>query len=122
MQAMGKSLGTPHTVNTLSCITPEKWQQMFNRDLRSQNCTFSNVHQSSTALSADISCTSGQGHQSTGHMDMTFDSETRMHGKFHMSMAMDSQAQPMTVDSTLQSEYQGSDCQGISPDSPKIVH
>jgi hypothetical protein len=30
--------------------------------------------------------------------------------------------QPMTLDGTFQTEYQGADCQGISPDSPKILH
>ena len=123
MKAMGKPLGGPQTINTLSCITPEKWQQMFNRQQRNQNCSFSNVQQSSSGMSADMACTSSSGRgNSTGHMDMTFDSDSKMHGKFHMNVAMESQPQPMTIDSTIQSDYQGSDCQGISPDSPKIVH
>jgi hypothetical protein len=121
MQGMGKSLTGPQTVNTLSCITPEKWQKMFNRQ-QNQSCAYSNVQQSSSNLSADLTCTSSSGRaESTGHVDVTFDSDTKMHGTIHMNMAMQSQPKPVTMDSTFQGEYQGSDCQGISPDSPKII-
>ena len=121
LKAMGKSIGGPQTINTLSCITQQKWQQMFSRSQGSQNCTFSNVQQSSSAMSADITCTSRGRDNSTGHMDMTFDSDSKMHGKFHMNVTAESQPQPMTVDVGFQGTYQGSDCQGISPDSPKVI-
>lgn len=123
MQAMGKSLGNPQTINTLTCITPDKWQQMFNRQQRSQDCTYSNVQQSASGLSADITCTSSGGRStSSGHMEMTFDSDSKIHGKFHMNVTTQSQPKPMTMDSNFQGDYQGSDCQGVSPDSPKIIH
>jgi hypothetical protein len=72
-------------------------------------------------MSADIACESSSGHTTSGHIQMTFDSDTRMHGTIHMSVTSDRQPQPITVDTTMQSAYQGSDCQGISPDSPKVL-
>lgn len=121
MQAMGRSFGQPQTVNTLSCITPEKWKQIFNHQ-RDQNCQLSNQQQSSSGMSADITCTSSRGPETTGHIDMTFDSDSQMHGKMHMTVNTQSQPQPMNIDTTMQSTYQGADCQGVSPDSPKVVH
>ena len=120
MKAMGRSLGQPQTVNTLSCITPEKWKQIFNRQ-RDQRCQLSNQQQSSSGMSADITCSSSNGRNSTGHMQMTFDSDTRMHGTFHMNVASEHQPRPVTIDTTYQGEYQGADCQGVSPDSPKVI-
>lgn len=120
MKAMGRSLTQPQTTTMLVCITPEKWRQAFSRS-KDQSCQFANQQQSSTGMSADINCTSGSGRTTTGHMQMTFDSDTRMHGNFHMNVASEQQPQPMTVDTTYQGDYQGSDCQGISPDSPKVV-
>ena len=31
------------------------------------------------------------------------------------------QSQPIVMDMTFESVYQGEDCKGISPDSPKII-
>jgi Protein of unknown function (DUF3617) len=122
LKAMGKSVGGPQTVTSLSCVTREKWQQMFNRQ-QNENCTYSNIQQTSSHMSADITCKGARGgSESTGHMEMTFDNDTSMHGKFHISSTMQSQPQPLTIDSDFQGTYQGSDCQGISPDSPRIVH
>lgn len=119
LKAMGKSFGGPQTVNMLNCITREKWQQMFDHS-QSQSCTFSNVQQSSSGMSADLACNSTHS-TSTGHMQMTYDSSEKMHGSFHMQVTAASRPQPMTVDSTYQGAYQGSDCQGVSPDSPRIL-
>jgi hypothetical protein len=123
MQDMGKSLGQPHTINSLSCLTAEKWQHMFDRPQQNEHCTLSNLQQSSTGMSADIACTSPHGGgSSNGHMQITFDSAEKMHGTVHINAVTESQPNPMTVDMVYDGTYQGSDCQGISPDSPKILH
>jgi Protein of unknown function (DUF3617) len=73
-------------------------------------------------MSADMACNSGNGsHTSTGHMAMTFDSTEKMHGKFHMEVNSQSQPHPILIDNAFNGVYQGSDCQGISPDTPKVL-
>ncbi len=121
MKAMGRSPGEPRTINTLSCLTAEKWQKIFDPSQHSQKCQFTNQQQSSTGMSAEMTCSSGAGHTSTGHMAMTFDSKEKMHGKFHMEVNSQSQPHPILIDNSFTGVYQGADCQGISPDTPKVL-
>ncbi len=86
-----------------------------------QNCQITNVHQSATAMSGDMACTTADG-SSKGHMEATFASPEKMNGKMHMEVTSSRQSQPIIVDANFDSVYQGADCKGISPDSPKIVH
>jgi hypothetical protein len=58
---------------------------------------------------------------SKGHVDATFASQEKMNGKMHMEITTARQPQPIVMDGTFESVYQGADCKGISPDSPKIV-
>jgi hypothetical protein len=121
MKAAGRSFGEPQTVNALSCLTAEKWKKIFDPSQHDQKCQFTNQQQSSSGMSADMTCSSGNGRSSTGHMAMTFDSNEKMHGKFHMEVSAQSQPHPILIDNTFNGVYQGSDCQGISPDSPKVL-
>ena len=122
MKAMGRSFGEPHTVNTLSCLTEEKWKKIFDPAQHDQKCQFTNQQQSSSGMSADMTCESGGGARtSTGRMAMTFDSTEKMHGKFHMEVNSQSQPHPILIDNSFTGEYQGSDCKGISPDEPKLL-
>jgi Protein of unknown function (DUF3617) len=122
MKAMGRSPDQPRTINTLSCLTAEKWQKIFDPSQHDQKCQFTNRQQSSSGMSADMACNSGNGaHTSTGHMAMTFDSTEKMHGKFHMEVTSMSQPHPILIDNNFNGVYQGSDCQGISPDMPKVL-
>lgn len=122
MKAMGRSPGEPRTVSALSCLTAEKWKKIFDPSQHDQKCQFTNQQQSSSGMSADMACSSGNGsHTSTGQMAMTFDSTEKMHGKFHMEVNSQSQPHPILIDNTFTGVYQGADCQGISPDSPKVL-
>lgn len=122
MKAAGRSIGEPQTVNTLSCLTAEKWKKIFDPSQHDQKCQFTNQQQSSSGMSADMTCSAGaSGRTSTGHMAMTFDSTEKMHGKFHMEVNAQSQPHPILIDNSFNGVYQGSDCQGISPDSPKML-
>jgi len=122
MKAMGRSPGEPRTVNTLSCLTAEKWQKIFDPSQHNQKCQFTNQQQSSSGMSADMACSSGAGaHTSAGHMAMTYDSSEKMHGKFHMEVTSQSQPHPILIDNSFTGVYQGADCQGISPDMPKVL-
>lgn len=122
MKAMGRSLDQPQTVNTLSCLTVEKWQKIFDPSQHDQKCHFTNQQQSSSGMSADIACSAGNGsHTSTGHMAMTFDSKEKMRGSFHMEVNSQSQPHPILIDNRFSGVYQGSDCQGVSPDVPKVL-
>jgi Protein of unknown function (DUF3617) len=104
MKAMGRSPGQPHTANTLSCLTAEKWKKIFDPAQHDQKCQFTNQQQSSSGMSADMACSSGGGaHTSTGHMAMTFDSKEKMHGKFHMEVNSQSQPHPILIDNSCTS-------------------
>jgi hypothetical protein len=122
LQAMGRPVpgAAPRTIVTQSCLTPDKWQKSFADTQQSRNCQFTNVHQSATGMSGDLACTSAEG-SSKGHLDATFASQEKMSGKVHMEITSARQPQPIVMDVTFEGVYQGADCKGISPASPKIV-
>jgi hypothetical protein len=123
LQAAGRPVpgAAPRTTVTQSCLTPEKWQKSFTDMQQDKNCRFTNVHQSATGMSGDMTCTSSE-RSAKGHMEATFSSQEKMSGKVHMEITTQRQPQPILMDVTFESVYQGADCKGISPDSPKIVH
>jgi hypothetical protein len=122
MQAMGRPVpgAAPRTIVTQSCLTPDKWQKSFADMQQNKNCQFTNMHQSTTGMSSDFACTMGEG-SSKGHVDATFASQEKMNGKMHMEITTARQPQPIVMNGTFESVYQGADCKGISPDSPKVV-
>jgi hypothetical protein len=122
LKASGRSLGGEHTVQSMSCLTPEKWQEMMGKMNGNKDCVYTNRKMSAEGISADLECHNSDVSSSTGHVEMVFDSTEKAHGTMHMSVTTRQMPQPMTLDGTFQTEYQGSDCQGISPDSPKIIH
>jgi acyl-coenzyme A synthetase/AMP-(fatty) acid ligase len=125
LQAAGRPVpgSQPHTTVTQSCATQEKWQKMFSDFQQNKDCQFSNVKQSSAAMSADIACKSMDGSRtSTGHLDVAFVSSDKMTGKVRMETIVASQPKPINMDMSFDSAYQGSDCKGVSPDSAKVVH
>jgi hypothetical protein len=124
LKAMGRPVptGQPHTTVSQSCLTREKWKDMFSHMQRNHDCQFTNEHQTSTSMSADMTCKSPDGkYSSTGHIDVRFTSAEKMSGKVHAETIMQSQPQPIVMDMSFESAYQGADCQGISPDSPKVI-
>jgi hypothetical protein len=124
LKAMGRPVptGQPHTTVSQSCVTREKWKDMFSHMQRNHDCQFTNEHQTSTSMSADMTCKSPDGkYSSTGHIDVRFTSAEKMSGKVHAETIMQSQPQPIVMDMSFESAYQGADCQGISPDSPKVI-
>jgi hypothetical protein len=124
LKAMGRPVpgAEPQTVVSQSCLTPGKWKEMFSHMQRNHDCQFTNEHQSSTGMSADMACKSSDGRtSSTGHIAVSFTSSEKMTGKVHAETVRQSQPQPIVMDMSFESAYQGKNCQGISPDSPKIV-
>ena len=126
MQAMGRQLpgAQPRTTVMQSCLTAEKWQRMFSdmQQQRDQQCTMSNQQTSSSGMSADIACKSADGrNSSTGHFEVIFVSQEKATGKAHVETTMASQPKPIDMNITFESVFQGSDCKGISPDSPKVM-
>jgi hypothetical protein len=101
-------------------MTAESWQKSMTDMQQKQNCQITNLHQSATAMSGDMACTTPEG-SSKGHMEATFPSMEKMNGKMHMEVTTSRQPQPIVVDSTFESVYQGADCKGISPDAAKVV-
>jgi hypothetical protein len=124
LKAMGKQVpgAEPQTTISQSCLTPEKWKSMFSHIQHDPNCQYINERQSSTGISADMACKSDDGRRSsTGHIDVKFDGAEKMTGKVHAQTVVQSQPQPIVMDMNFESVYQGSNCRGISPDSPKII-
>ena len=122
MQAMGRPVpgAAPRTTVTQSCLTPDKWQKSWGDMIGRNNCQFTNIHQSATGMSGDVACTMPQGF-SKGHIVATYSGQEKVNGKVHMEMTTESQTEPIVMDLSFESVYQGSDCKGISPDSPKVV-
>jgi len=123
MQAMGRTVpgAAPRTTVTQSCLTADKWRESFADMQQRQNCQFTNVKQSATGMSGDMACTTAEG-SAKGHLEATFTSQEKMNGKIHMEITTARQSQPIVMNATFDSVYQGDDCKGISPDSPKVVH
>jgi hypothetical protein len=123
MQAAGRPVpgAAPRTIVTQSCMTAESWQKSFTDMQQRQNCQITNVHQSATGMSGDMACTSADG-SSKGHMEATFSSPEKMNGKMHLEVTTTRQAQPLMVDATFNSVYQGADCKGISPNAAKVMN
>lgn len=125
LQAMGRPLptGQPSTSVTQSCLTTEKWENMFRDMQRDHDCHLTNQRQTPSTLSADMVCKSADGRRSsTGHIEANFLSPEKMHGKAHIETMAESQPHPIVVDMSFDSVYQGADCKGISPDSSRAVH
>jgi Protein of unknown function (DUF3617) len=124
MKAMGRPVpgSEPRTIETESCLTPEKWKEMFTKlNEERESCKIENLKQDSSGMSADITCDSARGGTGKGHVQATFISSEKVHGTMHMEMTTPRQTQPIVMDMTFDSTYQGADCKGISPDSPKMV-
>jgi hypothetical protein len=54
-------------------------------------------------------------------MQVNFISSEKVHGTMHMEMVTQRQPQPIVMDMTFDSTYQGADCKGVSPDTPKVM-
>jgi hypothetical protein len=123
MQAMGRQMpgAAPRTTVTQSCVTPDKAQKSWSDMIGKNNCQFTNVHQSSTGMSGDVACTMAEG-SSKGHIDAKYSSDEKVSGKVHMEVTTQRQTDPIVMDVVFESLYQGADCKGVSPDSPKVVH
>jgi hypothetical protein len=125
LQAMGKQVptGQPQTTVVQSCLTPERWQQSFGHMQRNKNCEYTHTQQTSSAFSTDVVCKSADGsYTAKGHVEVNFVTTVTMHGKAHMETVSTSQTKPIVMDMNFDSTYQSADCQGVSPDSPKIEH
>ncbi len=124
LKAMGKPVpfGQPQTTVVQSCVTREKWENMFSDMQRDRDCRFTNRHQTSAGMSADLACKSADGqHSSTGHIEMSFQGAEKIHGKAHIETVESSQPRPIVIDMNFDGVYQGPDCHGVSPDSAKII-
>jgi hypothetical protein len=54
-------------------------------------------------------------------MQVNFVSPEKAHGTTHLQIATGRSPQPMVIDITIDSVYQGPDCKGISPDDAKVI-
>lgn len=124
MKAMGRPVpgSEPRTIETESCLTVEKWKEMFtNLQQDRAGCKTENLKQDSSSMSADITCDSSRMGTGKGHINVNFISTEKLHGTIHMEMVTGGQPQPIVLDTTFDSTYAGADCKGISPDTPKVM-
>lgn len=123
LKAMGRPVpgAEPRTMHMQSCLTAEKWKDMFTHAQNRENCQVTNVKQDASGMSADMACHGTGGGGATGHMQVSFLSTEKVHGTMHMEASSAQQPQPIVVDVTIDSAYLGDDCKGVSPDTPKII-
>jgi hypothetical protein len=111
---------TPTTTVTQGCLTPDKWKESWQRAQQNKDCTTTNFKQDASGISADIACKTDRG-ASTGHMQVNFVSPEKTHGTTHLQIQTGRSPQPIVMDITIDSTYQGPDCKGISPDDAKVI-
>jgi hypothetical protein len=123
MKEMGRPVpgAEPTTMEMQSCLTPEKWKEMFTKAQSNENCKIANLKQDSSGMSADVVCASARGGTGKGHFEMSFISPEKVHGTMHMEMVSEQRPQPIVMDMTIDNAYQGADCKGVSPDTPKMI-
>jgi hypothetical protein len=122
LKAAGRSVpgGTPQTTVTQSCLTPEKWKESWQRAQQSGDCQTKNFKQDASGMSANIECKTERG-TSTGHTQVSFVSSEKAHGTTHVEVVTGRSPQPIVMNITMDSVYQGADCKGISPDNAKVI-
>ncbi len=126
LKAMGRPVpGSPHTVVTQSCLTPDEWRKSFS-DLNKRgdmDCTTSNLVQDEHEFSFDESCTSPRGSSFTGHFKMTFDDPEHTHGTMQMKGTAPASAnsQPIASDITIASHFLSADCGEVKPGASKVI-
>lgn len=103
------------TIKVRACVTPESYAKAFSN--QSGDCSRSHETWSGNTYSFDISCRQGA---TTGHFEMTFERENSGHGKIHL--VINAGPRPMTMDSTMTSQYLSADCGAVTPDKPQIIH
>jgi len=116
----------PRSITSQSCMTSDTWKSALqhaqnNPQTQGVICTTSNVQQDAHHYTADVQCTAQQGMTSNIHVDMQFDSDESMHGSTTMSVSGPNVPQGMTMNSTIQGKYLGSDCGDVKPGHGKIV-
>jgi hypothetical protein len=106
-----------------SCLTPESWKKDIqgSNDRQQSGCTTSNLQQSSQEVSFDQVCDPGGGNKQAMHVDILIDSEEHAHGTIVMKMENPSFPQPVTVNTSLVSQYLGAACGDVKPGESRIV-
>jgi hypothetical protein len=116
---MGGPAAKPTSSTNKSCVA----QTTSVNDLLNQaqqkagmKCTFSNRQQTANAVSFDMSCTTAQG-TATGHMQFTMADSDHGTGTTHMTVAVNSKGQTMsmTMDGSSSYTYLGADCGDVKP-------
>ncbi len=104
-------------IHVRSCMTPESYAKAMGSSQQiGKDCARTNEVFTGKGYSFDISCKG----KTTGHFEMTFDSDTAMHGTGHLDLSQ-GRASGATSDSTTTMKWVGPDCGGISPDKPEII-
>jgi hypothetical protein len=103
----------PRSNKVHSCLTPESYAKGV-ANAQQKDCMHTNVSITDKGYSFDLSCRGGK---ETGHFEMIFDSPEATHGTMHLS------AGNATIsDSTFTASFVSTDCGGITPDKPQVVH
>ena len=110
-------VGTPDTMVSKSCVTPEAWQQMMARMAKPRpECTM-NVQHTGQSYSYKGSC-------NTGHATMTIDGTQTIQDSEHIVsdshtiMTIGGKTREVKNHST--SHYLGANCGKITPDDPEV--
>lgn len=112
--------GMPARVTKVhSCATKENIAETFASAQQRQQgkCTRSNLQTSATQLSVDFSCNDGE---TTGHVEVVFDSDSSAHSTMHATTNMRGTA--IQMDSSTTAKRISADCGSVKPGEAQVVH
>lgn len=111
MKAMGIS-GNGNSITSQHCMTAEEVAADTPHldSNKNDDCTISNVMHQGNSMSADMSCRGN--FKGTGHMQITYDSDTHYAGQMSMTGAIN--GQPMNREQKFEGRWVAADCGGLS--------
>jgi hypothetical protein len=106
-----------NSIKTQSCVTPQSYQDAMAHV--PPGCTITNKVQTSTSITADVSCTLQRGGTTTGHLDVELPDPGTMRSTIKLTINANGQSVPMTL--TTESHFLSADCGDVAPGQAKII-
>jgi Protein of unknown function (DUF3617) len=109
---------------TQGCLTPDTWKkglEDFNRHQQDTDCKVTNMHEDSSGIALNETCTSEQ-FTSAVHFELTFDNSEHTHGSATVHMTGPHFPQGMDSHISMTSHYLGASCGDIKPGDSKVIH
>jgi hypothetical protein len=117
---MNMGTGTPTTIASRSCVTPETWRELVaNMSKQPEGCTVDNV-KNARGYTFTATCKTPNGGTMVISGGATIPDPEHILGQSHTVMTTGAQKRVMETKST--STFLGADCGKVKPDAPEIEH